>query len=108
MSQCTWKLCNSDSRYNKKRDQARLMCQLYNFLSRKQTLNVVELGLKPVAERFLLKFIMSCNLSVIIYKLAMVIRTHIITKNKIGETIQFKTRIVIILLFSTKNVETDR
>ena len=36
------------------------------------------------------------------------IRIHIITKNKPGATIHFKTKIVIILLVSTKNVDTDK
>ena len=36
------------------------------------------------------------------------ISIHIITKNKRGETTSFNTRIVIILLISTKNIDTDR
>ena len=30
-----------------------LLCHLYHFLSQKQTLNVVKLGLKPVVEKIL-------------------------------------------------------
>ena len=39
----------------KTQDQGCLVCHLYRFLSQKQTLNVVKLGLKPVVKKFFTK-----------------------------------------------------
>ena len=55
-----------------------------------------------------LKFIMLYNLTVIIMEIPKLKRILLITKNKPGSSILFKTRIEIILLISTKTVDTDR
>ena len=41
-------------------------------------------------------------------KVPKLIRIHVITKNQLGATILFTTKIEIILLISTKDVDTDR
>ena len=51
---------------------------------------------------------MLCNLTAIILDIPKFIKIHKITKNKLGATTLFKTSLVIILLISTKNVDTDR
>ena len=48
------------------------------------------------------------NLTSIISNISKLKRILLITKNKPGATILFKTRIEIILLISTKTVDTDR
>ena len=51
---------------------------------------------------------MSYNLTAKILDIPKLIKIHIHTRNKPGATILFKIRIKIILLISTKNVDTDR
>ena len=49
---------------------------------------------------------MSCNWTAITKEIPKLIKLHIHTRNKLGS--KFKTRFVIILIISTKNVNTDR
>ena len=49
---------------------------------------------------------MSCNLTEKRLEIQKVARIHLNTRSKINATLSFETRIVIILLISTKNVDT--